>query len=410
MAAAEHRALFIAPTLPSGTGNGLAIRLGLFAEALARVGRIDLLVIPVFSRAAGDGLVSRLGFETMVVDPVGREDTQFQLLSRLTEPVARLDAFRQYGRGSLAARLSRAVLDEARKRLVGRRYDLVHVGRGYMMQAAEIAGGGAVLTADLDEDDAWTWRSLAKIQPAGGAARWAIAEAEAADRELVRLAPRFRDLFISGPVDGRRLARRHAGVRPLVVPNPAPAQAAPMRRAEDGRTLLFIGSFGYAPNLDGLEWFLNGAWPVIRRARPALRLAIVGADLPARLAARDGEEGIAVMGAVPDLGPLYGMAMLALAPLRAGGGTRLKLIEAAAFGVPAVATSLAARGLAFGEGRYMWIADTPADFADAVIAAGDAPEERARRAAYAQRIVRDRHDRAAIVERLACRFAALMAQ
>jgi len=409
MAPAEHRALFIAPTLPAASGNGLAIRLGLFAEALVRVARTDLLVIPMFGQPTGDALVGRLGLETQVVDPGGRVETQFQLLSRLADPAARLAAFRQYGRPTLSARLSAPVLAEARDAIAGRHYDLMHVGRGYMLPAIELAGD-AVVTADLDEDDAWSWRSLAKIRSSADAARWALAEAAAADRSLSQFAPRCRVLFISGPADGRRLARRHPGVRPVVVPNPAPPSLEPTPHTDDGRTVLFVGSFGYEANVDGLDWFVRHVWPLIWQARPMLRLVVAGANLPARFVALDRMEGTEVRGAVPDLAPLYQAAMLAIAPLRAGGGTRLKLIEAASFGVPAVSTTLAARGLSFGSSRGMWIADAPAGFAAAVIDAADRPDERARRAAFAQRVVRRGHARERLVEQLACRFAGLLAK
>jgi glycosyltransferase involved in cell wall biosynthesis len=408
MPAPERRALFIAPMLPAQTGNGLAIRLGLFAEALARVARTDVLCIPLFAGAPGDGLAARLGLGVETIDPAGQQDTQFRLLSRLSDPAARLTAFRQYGRPSLSAGLSLPVLAQVRQLIETGRYDLVHAGRAYLMPAGALAED-IVATADLDEDDAWSWRSLAAIRPTPDAARWDIAEAEAADRALRELAPRFQALFISGPADARRLARRHPGLHPIIVPNPAPAMVVGSRH-DDGRTIIFVGSFGYAPNLDGIDWFVRAIWPRVHRVRPELRLRIIGRDLPASLATLDGGLGIEAAGAVEDLRPVYQTATLAIAPLRAGGGTRIKLIEAAALGVPIVSTSLAARGLSFGDRRGMWIADSEAAFADAVIEAADRPDERAKRAGHARGVALRRHDRKRVVARLACRFAALLAK
>lgn len=408
MAPADRRVLLIAPTLPAEGGNGLAIRLGVFAQALARIGKVDLLCIPVFGPPADDGLAKRLGLSVHLIDPKGRQDTQFRLLLHLADPAARLAAFRAYGRSSLNAHLSAPILAEVRQLVGAQDYDLVHVARAYLMDAGIVAGD-APLTADLDEDDAWSWRSLANIAPTPDGADWSVAEAEAADRALRRMAPRFSALFISGPVDGRRIARRVPGLKPIVVPNPAPGRRAEPR-ADDGRTILFVGSFGYAPNVDGLDWFVTAIWPRIREALPDARLRVAGRDLPSRFAALAGMPGVEALGSVDHLGPLYSSAMLAIAPLRAGGGTRIKLIEAAALGVPIVSTRLAARGLSFGTPRGMWIADAASDFAEAVIDASRRPEDRARRVAHAQSLALKRHDRERIIAELACRFQALLAK
>jgi glycosyltransferase involved in cell wall biosynthesis len=180
-------------------------------------------------------------------------------------------------------------------------------------------------------------------------------------------------------------------------------------RRDDGRTLLFVGALGYPPNADGILWFADRIWPAVcRRAPRSLRLVIVGRDAPPALRALDGFGGIEVRGAVDDLAPVYAAATLAIAPLRAGGGTRIKLIEAAARRVPFVATGLAAAGLAFGTARCGWIADGEADFSAAVLQALADPAERRRRADRAHRIAARRHERGAIVEALTRRFAALL--
>ena len=409
MAQSERRALLIAPTLPARTGNGLAIRLGLFVEALAEVCRTEVICIPVFGRPVDDGWLSGLGVPVSTIDPTDREDTHYRLLSRLADPADRLAAFRRYGRGSPAARLSAPVLAEVRRLTDGQRHDLVHAGRSYMMEAALAVASQAQTTVDLDEDDAWSWRSLARIAPTREAAGWARAEADAADGLVHRLLPQFGMSFISSGADGRPLARRHGVAAPIVVANPAPSPVG-CPRDDDGRTIVLAGSFGYAPNLDGLEWFVSRIWPRLRQARADLRFRIIGRDLPARFDALDGNEGVEVIGAVPSLEPLYGAATLAIAPLRAGGGTRIKLIEAAAFGVPIVATSVAARGLSFGSARCMWRAETEEAFADAVAAAMADANERARRAGEARRLALRDHDRGQVIARLACRFAALLAK
>lgn len=403
----EPRALLITPVLPSTEGNGLAIRIAMFAEALGRAMPTDILCIPVFGSAGDAAWARQQGFAVHQIETAGREDTAYRLVLMLPPGPQRLAAFQQYGRSSLEARLSLPVLEDVRAFAEERHYSLVHVARGYLMRAGGAAQGGiGALTLDLDEDDAWSWRSLGRLRDPDGAA-WNRAEAAAADRALSAFGTAFNALFVSGAVDGGRLARRHPGMRPMVVPNPAPV-GEPAARAEDGETLLFVGSFGYAPNLDGIKWFVGEIWPLIRRARPTARLLIAGRDMPEGISELGGRNSIEALGAVDDLRPLYARAALAIAPLRAGGGTRIKLIEAAWHGVPVVATGLAARGLAFSGAEGMWTGDTAEGFAEAVLEALANPPERQRRAAQAQAVVRRHHDRAGIVEELACRFAALV--
>lgn len=401
----ERRALLVTPMFPSTGGNGLAIRIAMFAEALGRVAETDILCIPVFGSAGDPGWARRLGFAVHCIDPIGRDETAYRLSLMLTDPAQRLAAFRRYARPSFEAKLSLPVLEDVRRCVGARRYDVVHVERGYLMPVAS-AVSARRLTADLDEDDAWSLRSVGRLRDPAGAA-WSRAEAEAADRSLAAWSPSYDSLYISGPVDCRRLARRHKAIRPHVVPNPAPAAAAGTRH-DDGETVLFVGSFGYLPNLDGMYWFIEVIWPLVRRHRPTARLRIVGRDMPDRLKLLDGRDHIDVLGAVADLAAVYATATVAIAPLRAGGGTRIKLIEAAAYGVPVIATTLAARGLAFATAEGMWLADSPERFADAVLAALGDHAERARRAANSAQSVIRNHDRDSIIDQLTCRFAALL--
>lgn len=404
MTRTERRALLIAPILPSTAGNGLAIRLAMFADALARIAHTDVLCVPVFGQAGDASWLRQRGIEATIIDPGGREETAYRLGLLESDPKRRLAAFRRYGRSRLEAKLSLPVLNELRQHIDTRRYELIHIARGYLMRAAMSAFGASKLTVDLDEDDAWSWRSSMRLHDPD-AAGWLRADAAAADRSLSELWQSFDTVFISGRADGRRLSRRHKGLQPIAVANPAPDVAA--SRSDDGRTLLFVGSFGYQPNLDGMIWFIDRMWPLVTAARPATRLRIIGRDLPNQLLNLHGQHNIEALGAVDDLTPAYATATLAIAPLRAGGGTRIKLIEAAAFGVPIVSTSLGARGLSFGSPRGMWLADSAEVFAEAILEALDSPGEQAGRAAYALRMVAKHHARDALVDELACRFDTL---
>jgi glycosyltransferase involved in cell wall biosynthesis len=156
--------------------------------------------------------------------------------------------------------------------------------------------------------------------------------------------------------DARRLRARHPALVPAVVPNGVdpPAPGAPPER--DARTLLFLGSLDYAPNLDALALLTSELWPRLAAARPDLTLRIVGARPTA--AARRLARGprVELVGEVADAREEFARATLLLAPLRIGGGSRLKIPEALAQGCPVVATPVAAEGLGLAHGRHLSLA------------------------------------------------------
>ncbi|WP_432498847.1 glycosyltransferase family 4 protein [Kineococcus gypseus] len=129
---------------------------------------------------------------------------------------------------------------------------------------------------------------------------------------------------------------------------------------------VFVGTLGWKPNADAAQWLAREVWPSVRAEMPAARASLVGRDpSPATLALAG--DGLTVTGTVPDVQPYLARARVALAPLRAGGGTRLKILEALAAGRPVVATSVGADGLEELVGAGVVVADEPADFAKRVV-------------------------------------------
>jgi len=401
------RSLMIAPTTPALGGNGLAMRMGLFLEALRRLGEVDLIVAPLAGGAGAPATLARaLGVETRVVPVAGREDTHFALISRLRDPGQRLQAMRQYGRSGLAARLSPAVLAEIAA-AAGRDYDLVHVGRAYLARAGLAVAGARALSLDVDENDVEALRSQAARRRRLGeaaAASLLAAESEALEREMRRDLPKFPRLFASSAAEAATLRVIAPESAILVAPNAAGAGARPRG---DGRTVAFVGNLGYWPNVEGAAWLLGRVWPRVaaRRRAAAPRLWLVGDGCPPELARLARSAGARALGAVDDLAAVYRRATLAVAPLRCGGGTRIKIVEAALARVPVVATPFGAAGLPLRDGRDLWLADGAADFADAVVEALDNGAERARRAESAYRRLVGRHERNNAVRALACQLA-----
>jgi glycosyltransferase involved in cell wall biosynthesis len=406
------RSLMIAPTMPALSGNGLAMRMGVCLAALRRLGEVDLIVAPFAGGLDAPPSLSQaslpqaLGVETRIVPLAGREDTHFALIARLRDPAERLRAMRQYGRSALAARLSPPVLADVAAAFAGRRYDRVHVGRAYLARAGLAVAGAAALSLDADENDALALLSQAAARRRAGeplAAALLSAESEALAREMRADLPQFPRLFASSAAEAASLRAFAPGARLCVAPNAARVAGRPR---DDGRTLLFVGNLGYWPNVEGLAWLLDRVWPrVVARVAEPPALWLAGGGCPPELARLARRAGARLLGAVDDLGAVYGRATLALAPLRCGGGTRIKIVEAALARVPVVATAFGAAGLGLRAGRDLWLADEAGDFAGAIREALADRGARRRRAASAHLRLIGRHERENAVRALACQFA-----
>ncbi|MGC4114791.1 MAG: glycosyltransferase family 4 protein [Myxococcales bacterium] len=175
-------------------------------------------------------------------------------------------------------------------------------------------------------------------------------------------------LTVTSARDAERVRAEWPAARLAVVPNAVDVERLrpqPDDPPREPRTLLFFGALGYYPNVDAILFFHREVWPRLARSHPGLRLEIVGARAPAEVQALDGS-GVRVAGFADDLRPVLARAGVVVAPLRLGGGTRLKILEAMAMGKAVVSTSLGAEGLEVTSGEDLLLADDPAGFAAAI--------------------------------------------
>ncbi|MDM8531886.1 glycosyltransferase [Anaerolineales bacterium HSG25] len=141
--------------------------------------------------------------------------------------------------------------------------------------------------------------------------------------------------------------------------------------------LLFTGKMDFRPNIDAVLWFAEQVLPLIQSQRPETTLAIVGQRPHPRLDRLRSIPGVTITGFVDDVRPYLAGATVYVAPLRVGGGTRLKLMEAMATGCPIVSTTVGAEGFPARHNQELLLADQPADFAEAVLALLNQPQRRA---------------------------------
>lgn len=139
----------------------------------------------------------------------------------------------------------------------------------------------------------------------------------------------------------------------------------------DGTSLVIPGSFGFtgSPMEDGVTWFLGEIWPAIKLEFPEARLLIAGRHSNARFQS-DPIAGIEVLGTVENMVEIIGSATACVVPLRFESGTRFKILEAGAVGVPVISTRMGAEGLPVTNGRDIFLADTPEEFLMAMRALG----------------------------------------
>jgi glycosyltransferase involved in cell wall biosynthesis len=191
--------------------------------------------------------------------------------------------------------------------------------------------------------------------------------------------------------------------RPVdVIPNPiGPELFVTPERPRSTDTVLFVGSMGYPPNVEALEWWAASIWPLVQERRPEARFLAVGRanDAPQHVERLRALFGDSLVLDVPDIRPYYWEAAVCVAPVRLGAGLRNKVIHAMACGAPVVATSAAAEGTGAEPGAHLLLADDAPGFASAVIECLEQPGQAAERAMRSRELVEDlRTDR--IVEHM----------
>jgi len=164
--------------------------------------------------------------------------------------------------------------------------------------------------------------------------------------------------------------------------------------------LIFPGALTYHANYDAMRFFLDEVFPLVRRVNPEAVLRITGKTEGVDLGSLKLGAGITLTGYLDDVRPAVARSWACVAPLRVGGGTRLKILEAKALGTPVVATSKGAEGLDVTPGHDILIADDPGQFADAVLGLLDDPMLRQKLALSGRRLVESLYDWQSIGDRL----------
>jgi glycosyltransferase involved in cell wall biosynthesis len=183
-----------------------------------------------------------------------------------------------------------------------------------------------------------------------------------------RLCHQFEVNTVVSELDGQTLRARNPRAHVHVVENGTDTHFfAPGGEAEEPRSLIFAGSLDWYPNLSAIRFFLREVWPLLRQQDPGVHLTLAGQKPPAwltRLAASN--PSLRLVPNPEDIRPWVRRAAVFVCPIRDGGGTRLKILDAMALGKAVVSTSIGCEGLRVKDGENILVADTPHDFAQAV--------------------------------------------
>ena len=218
---------------------------------------------------------------------------------------------------------------------------------------------------------------------------------------------RFDTVFTMSGHDAEILAPYLDGVR-VSAAGRIGVEEQDVPRVPEPATLLFVGYFQHAPNVDAILWFAREVLPLVWATRPDVKIEIVGGDPPREVRALASNARVSVAGFVPDLSALYSRATMSVAPVRLGSGVRVKVLEAFAAGVPVVATPMAAEGLDVADGRELALADSPQSFAGRVLAMLAAPAETEAMGQRGRQFVRDHYSWGAIGAELEEEFRAAL--
>jgi glycosyltransferase involved in cell wall biosynthesis len=393
------RILFLTYGAPGTPDRGASVR---DRELILRVAkRHHVSVLPVLKSAQHESTDGALNANCEVLPPVVVDERRVA--------VARRAARHVWCRRPLAA--LPWITDELLQRVSGaigdRDFDIVQIEHSLLAPCLEAVPRRCHGVLSLHNVGTFQYRSMGLV--AGSAHERALFSLKA--WLLLRLessyAPRFDGVVVVSEDERQLLGRISPGATATVVPNGVDL-AAHSPLADDGHpgTLLFVGNLEYPPNAEAVVEFCTTTLPHLRARIPEARLLVVGPGAPTSVRAL-ASEGVEVLGRVDRLEEYYRRAQVVVVPLRAGGGTRLKALEAMAFGRCVVSTPFGVKGLHVTDGREILLAEPGAPFARRVEQALCSAELRATIGKRGRRLVEREHNWDACADRLLGLYAAL---
>jgi len=279
----------------------------------------------------------------------------------------------------------------------------------YALQSAAWSGPGAPAVVFDDLNAEYLLQRRACVTDLKSPRRWPQAAYSAVQwlrlRRYERMICQRADATIAvSQLDAEAIARLAPGVEPLVVPNGVDTRGyrtdLPDTMPLQHPNLVFTGKMDFRPNVDAMRWFCAQVWPAVRAQLPGVHLYIVGQQPDPEILRLGAEPDITVTGYVPEILPYFGGADVYAVPMRVGGGTRLKVLEAMATGRAIVSTRLGAEGIDLEHNVHALLADDARSFAEATVRLLQDPALRAGLGKQARKLAEARYDWQQIVPAL----------
>lgn len=362
-------ALIVAPEAPYPPMGGGALRTASLVEYFGRRYRLDCLLFrepgaPDPRGALPDGLVRRAD---VIELPAHSRSLPARLARNAWRAVRKAPPLNdRFGRFE----------PEFDRLLGGRRYDVALIEHFWCAPYFEqVAAVSRQVALDLHNIESEFYRTT--LEASSTCARFLFRRFYLGCLALERLwLPRFALVLTPSPADAALLSARLPGVSVKVVPNTIPLAALPP--AAPGNSIVFSGNLEYHPNLTAIRYFRDRVWPLVKRRAPGLVWRIIGRN-PAAIGREIGSgDRIELVGAVSDAIAEIARSRVAVVPVLAGSGTRVKILEAWAAGVAVVSTPRGAEGLPVRHGEHLLLAEGDHDFAEAVLALLGSEHERRR--------------------------------
>lgn len=273
-------------------------------------------------------------------------------------------------------------------------FDVAHADQLNMVQYAQRVSGAHVV---FDAHNAlWLlYRRLAATMPQGPR-RWLLERDWRLLKTYEGRIVRACDGVLAVSEEDRAALGEAAGAQPPITVIPIAVdtdEVCPVARRPEASHIVHVGTMYWPPNIDAMRWFVREVYPLVRRERPDAVFDMVGSRPPAEFVQLSNPaSGIHVAGYVPDTTPYLEQAGVFIVPVRAGGGMRVKILNALAQGLPIVSTTLGAEGIAVVDGEHVLLADTPEGFAQAVLRVLNDPALAQRLSAAGRRLAEELYD------------------
>jgi sugar transferase (PEP-CTERM/EpsH1 system associated) len=346
------RVLFLTPRVPYPPDRGGEIIVFNFLKELAK--RHEIALVSFYDNE----------HEFACREPLGRFCERIELVRRPAKlaPLALIRAVAGGWSYSIARHTAPGFHDAVRRVAAEWRPDVVQAET--FVTGPYLADVPDVRSVLHMHDVTWVmWERMARVAPAHVRPLLAVEARRIRRDELASC--RAADVCVPvSDVDLDRLRAADSRIRAtVIVPGVDCDEFQPLAPVAPSSNLLFVGSMNYLPNVDAAEFFVRDVLPLVARDVPEVTFSIVGTRPSAAVMRLANNPRIRVTGRVPDVRPYYAAASATVVPLRAGGGVRMKILEAMAMGMPIVATTVGAEGLNLAPGRDLLIGDTPEQLA-----------------------------------------------